>query len=124
MKVINNVEWVPIVMFIGLTVVVCVFFWLRYRARSEMQQTFRMALDKGQELTPEVIDRLGHPKPSKYKDLRLGVIWLAIGAALASFGFGIPDDEGEVFRIFMGISAFPFAIGIAYMILHRFTNRG
>lgn len=118
----ENIEWVPIVMFIGLTVVLCVLFWFRYRARSEMQQTFRAALDKGQELTPDVIDRLGHPKPSKDKDLRLGVIWLALGVALVAFGFGIPDDEGEVSRIFMGISAFPFAIGIAYSILHKFTS--
>ncbi|MCP5093687.1 MAG: hypothetical protein GY949_22525 [Gammaproteobacteria bacterium] len=120
----DNVEWVPIVMFIGLTVVVCVFFWLRYRARNEMQQTFRLALDKGQELTPEVIDRLGHPKPSKDKDMRLGIVWLALAVALVSFGFGIPDYEGEVSRIFMGISAFPFAIGFAYMILYKFTDRG
>ncbi len=64
-------EMIPIVMFAGLTIVFCVLFWFRYRARSEMQQTFRAALDKGQELTPEIIDRLGHPKASKDKDMRL-----------------------------------------------------
>lgn len=120
----ENIEWVPISMFVGLTIAICIFFWFRYRARSEMQQTFRMALDKGQELTPEIIDRLGQPKPSKDKDMRLGVIWLALGVSLVLFGFGIPDDEGEVSRIFMGISAFPFAIGVAYMILYKFTDRG
>ena len=115
-------EFIPIAMFLGLTIVFCVLFWFRYRARSEMQQTFRAALDKGQELTPEIIDRLGHPKASKDKDLRLGVIWLAVAAALVAFGFGIPDEE-DVARIFAGIAAFPFAIGVAYMILHKFTDR-
>ena len=117
-----NGQMIPIVMFAGLTIVFCVFFWFRYRARSEMQQTFRAALDKGQELTPEIIDRLGHPQASKDKDMRLGVIWLALGVGLVAFGFGIPDEE-DVARIFSGIAAFPFAIGVAYMILHKFADR-
>jgi len=69
---------VPIVLFIGITVVFVALFWFRYKARSEMQSTIRAALDKGQELTPEVIDRLGHPKASKDKDLRMGIIWIAV----------------------------------------------
>ncbi len=115
-------ELIPISMFLGLTIVFCVLFWFRYRTRSEMQQTFRAALDKGQELTPEVIDRLGHPKVSKDKDMRMSVIWLAIGVGIFAFGFGIPDED-DVWRIFAGIAAFPFAIGIAYMILHKFAVR-
>ena len=69
---------VPSVMFAGLTVVFSLLIWFRYRARREMQETLRVALDKGQDLTPEIIDRLGHPKAAPDKDLRLGVIWLAI----------------------------------------------
>mgnify|MGYP001812134225 CR=1 FL=1 len=118
----ENVEWVPISMFLGLTVVISIFFWFRYRARSEMQQTFRMALEKGQELTPEVIDRLGHPKPSRDKDLRLGVIWLALAGGLVLIGFAVPDEDA--LRGLLAGAALPFAIGIAYMILHRFTDRG
>jgi len=117
-----DIEFVPIVMFAGLTTVFCVLFWFRYRSRAEMQQTFRAALDKGQELTPEIIDRLGHPKASKDKDLRLGVIWLALAVGLVAFGFGIQDEE-DVARIFAGIAAVPFAIGVAYMILHKFTDK-
>ena len=114
--------WVPISMFIGMTLVLCALVWFRARSRSEVQQTIRSALEKGHELTPEIIDRLGHPKPSKDKDMRLGVIWIAIAFALVAFAFGIPDD-GDAFRVFMGISAFPFAIGFAYLILHKFTDR-
>ncbi len=114
---------VPIVLFIGITVIFCALFWFRYKARSDMQSTIRAALDKGQELTPEVIDRLGHPKASKDKDLRMGVIWIAVALGLVGFGFGIPDED-DVARIFAGIAGFPFVIGIAYLILHKFTDRG
>ena len=118
-----NETWIPIVMFIGMTIVLCSVAWLRYKTKEGMQQTFRAALEKGQELTPEIIDRLGHPKAPKDKDLRLGIIWIAIALALAAFGFGIPDEE-DVARIFMGIASFPFLIGVAYLILHKFTDRG
>lgn len=117
----ENVEWVPISMFLGLTIVISIFFWFRYRARREMQQTFRLALEKGQELTPEVIDRLGHPKPSRDKDLRLGVIWLALAGGLVLIGFAVPDEDA--LRGLLAGAALPFAIGLAYMILHRFTDR-
>jgi hypothetical protein len=114
--------WVPIVSMISMAVVFCAFFWFKYKAKEGMQQTFRAALDKGQELTPEIIDRLGHTKASKDKDLRLGVVWIAVAIGLTAFGFGIPDDD-EVASIFMGIASFPLMMGIAYLILHKFTSR-
>lgn len=115
-------EIIPVVMFLSIAVVFCVLFWFRYRSRSEMQQTLRAALDKGAELTPEIIDRLGHQKPSKDADLRRGIIWLAFAAGLILCAFAIPDDDDALRGILAG-AAFPFAIGIAYLILHKFTSR-
>lgn len=112
--------WVPIVLFAGLTVVLTAFFWFRYRIRSDMQATIQTAMDKGQELTPEIIDRLGSPKPPKDKDLRMALVWLALAFGLAVFGFLIPDDEQEVQQIFAGLAAFPFFIGAAFLIMWRF----
>lgn len=112
---------IPIVMFAGLTIVFCALFWFRYRARREMQETFRIALEKGHELTPEIIDRLGHPQASKDKDLRLGVIWLALAAGLVLIGIAVPD--ANALRGLLAGAALPFAIGMAYLILHRFTDR-
>jgi hypothetical protein len=116
-----NEELIPIVMFVGLTVVFCTMFWFRYRARREMQETLRVALEKGHELTPEIIDRLGHPKASKDKDLRLGVIWLSLAVGLVLIGFAVPD--ADALRGLLAGAALPFAIGIAYLVLHRFTDR-
>ncbi len=101
--------------------VVGLIIWLRYRGRSDTQQTIRMAIDKGQELTPELIDRLGHPKPAKNRDMRLGVIWLAVAGAFGIFGQAIPDDEANT--ILLGIAAFPLFIGVAYLIIWRFGER-
>ena len=82
-----------------------------------------MALDKGHELTPEIIDRLGHPEPSKYKDLRLGAIWMALAVALVLCGFAVPDPSGNALRGCLSGAALPFAIGTAYLLLYRFTSK-
>ena len=118
----NEGLWVPVVAMVSVAVVFCALFWFRYKNKEGMQQTFRAALEKGEKLTPEIIDSLGHSKAPKHKDLRLGVIWIAVAIGFSAFGFGIPDDE-DVARIFLGIASFPLVIGIAYLILHRFTDR-
>jgi hypothetical protein len=114
-------EFIPIVMFAGMTIVFVALFWFRYKARSEMQATFRSALDKGQELSPEIIDRLGHPKAPKDKDMRFGVIWLSLAVALVLIGFAIP--EPDALRGLLAGAAFPFCIGVAYVILHKFNDK-
>ena len=117
--------WVPIAMFAALAVILSFFFWFRYRARSEMQQTIRKAIEQGQELTPELVESLGAPaKPSKDKDLRYAVIWIAIAAGIALFGTGMGQIEDEVFSIMLAIAAFPVMLGIAYLIMWKFTERG
>jgi hypothetical protein len=116
-------EMIPITMFIGLTIVLCLFFWFRSKSRSDVQATIRAAMEKGQELTPEVIDRLGHPKPSKHKDLRWALVWIALALGMAVFGTVLPDDDNEAQMIFIGMAAFPLFLGIAYLIMWRVAGR-
>jgi hypothetical protein len=110
-------------MLIGLTIVLCLFFWFRHKNRNDMQTTIRTALEKGQELSPEIIDRLGTPKPPKDKDLRIALIWISLAIGLAVFGWAMQEEDEEVFRVFMGISAFPISLGIAYLLMWRFTEK-
>jgi hypothetical protein len=113
-------EMIPITMFIGLTLVFCLFFWFRYRTRNDMQATIRTAIEKGQELSPEIIDRLGSPAAPKDRDLRLSLLWIAIALAMGVFAFLVPDRGEEVESALLGMAAFPLFIGIAYLIMWRF----
>ncbi len=88
-----------------------------------MQHTIRMALDKGHELSPELIDRLGHPKPTKDKDLRLAFIWLAIAGGFALMGVAVPDPSGNALQGLLATAAFPLCIGVAYILIWRFAGR-
>lgn len=116
---------IPITMFIGMTLVISLFFYFRYRSRSELQNTIRTAIDKGQELTPDIIDRLGSPKAPKHKDLRLSLIWFAIAIGFSFLGFGIASADGdmEVFKIMGGVAGFPLMLGFAYLIMWRVAER-
>lgn len=109
---------VPVFSFICLSIVFALYFMFRYRSRAEMQKTVRAALDKGHELTPELIDRLGQPRRPPHSDLRRALIWIAVGIALVAFGFILGEEDAE--RPFAAIAAFPIAIGIAYLIMSRF----
>lgn len=113
--------WIGFAAVVGPAILIGLFFWFRFRAKRDMQDTIRTALDKGQDLTPELIDRLGHPKEPKDKDMRLAVIWLAIAVGLVLIGFAVP--EPDAFRGLLAGAAFPFTIGMAYLILHKFSKR-
>ncbi len=113
--------WIPIVLFVSIAVIFCVWFYFRYKARIATEQTFRLALEKGSELSPEFIKQLGEPEPSKDRDLRRGLIWVAIGLAFAILGVAInePDATGPL----LGTAAFPALVGIAYLIMWRYGMR-
>jgi hypothetical protein len=109
---------IPIVSVIATAVVLCVWLVLRYRHRVELQRTVRGALEKGQALTPELIESLGHPRHTRESDLRKALIWLALGIACGAFGLLV--GEPDAVRPFLAIGAFPFLIGIAYLVIWRF----
>lgn len=114
-------ELIPIAMFAAIALIFFIVLYFKHRSRAEMQQTLRLALERGTELTPEIINRLGDPEPSKNKDLRLGLIWLALAVGLALCGFAVPDPTGNALRGCLAGAAFPLAIGVAYMIMWRYA---
>ena len=112
---------IPIVALIVSGIVLVLFFYFRHRTRSEIQLTVRAALEQGQQLTPEVLDSLTDSLNSRNGDLRRGVLWMAIGGAI--FAFATLLDAEDAVGPLMGISAFPFLVGIAYLGLWFFLKR-
>ena len=115
-------ELIPMVLFAVIAIIVWLVSYFRFRAKSETQQTIRMALEKGNELSPEFIEQLGDPEPTQNKDMRRGLIWLGLAAGLALCGWATPDPSGYALRGCLAGAAFPFAIGTAYMIMWRYAS--
>ncbi|MFV2089156.1 MAG: DUF6249 domain-containing protein [Pseudomonadales bacterium] len=113
--------WIPIVMFLTIGVVLALIAYFRFRTRGEIQSTVRAAIERGQELSPDLIESLMETLTTKHADLRRGIISLAIGAAFFLFaGFiGEEDAEGPL----MGVAMFPALIGIGYLGLWFFIGR-
>ncbi len=112
---------IPVVLFIVIGIVLSLFFHFRHRTRQEIQTTVRAAIERGQELTPEVLERLSDSLNSRFGDLRRGVISIALGIAFFLFGYLLGEEDAE--RPLMAISAFPFLVGIGYVGLWYFTKR-
>jgi hypothetical protein len=53
------------------------FFYLRYRARLDYQQTVRLVIEEGRQLTPEFL--AGWPDVSRYGRYGLTMVLLSIG---------------------------------------------
>ncbi len=112
---------VPITLFISIAAVFAVAFIYRARQREQIQVTVRQAIDKGQELTPELLEKLGDTGVRPHSDLRRGVISVALGLGIGLFGAIL--GEADAVRPLVAIGAIPFLIGLAYLGLWKFADR-
>jgi hypothetical protein len=111
---------IPITMFIAIVLVVWIVVAFRYRARRDVQATYRAAIERGQELTPEILEKLGETK-AKNGDLRRGIILAGAGLGVAAFGLLL--GEADAVRPLVAIGAFPFLVGLAYLGLWKFSPK-
>jgi hypothetical protein len=116
-----EVELVPITLFVSVALVAALVIYFRFRGRREIQQTLRSVIDKGQELTPELLEKIGEPKQPANADLRRGIIAAALGLGFAAFGIVLGEDDAV--RPLVAIAAFPFVIGLAYLGLWFFRDK-
>ncbi len=118
------------IIFSAITAIIFGPSYLKSRERREIQTTVRHAIDKGQQLPPDLIDAMtrdvASKLPSRTRDLRRGVIWLAVGIGFAAFSYlsnlGWNDhDMEEASMAMMGLAAIPVTIGLAFIVLSFFN---
>jgi len=114
-------ELIPIVLFLTIGGVFVMAYYFRFRTRREIQSTVRAAIEKGQELSPELIEGLMDSLNSRHADLRRGVIFLALGAALFIMGGLLGEEDAR--RPLMAVAMFPILVGSAYLGLWFFIAR-
>ena len=110
--------WVPLSMFIGLSVVLSLWVGFRYKAKRDLQVTIRTAIEKGQGLSPELIENLVNPPASPQRDLRRGVIGVLLAVAFVLLGIILGEEDAV--RPLVGTAMFPLSIGIGFLLMHRF----
>lgn len=114
--------FIPLGFFLAVFATTYVIALFRYRGRKAGQATLRAAIEQGQTLDSETIQALtGYSPPSGDRDLRRGLILLSI--AIATVGFGWVLDDPDAAKIFYGTALFPGLVGLAYVVMTRFSGR-
>ena len=115
--------FVPFVFFGFLAAVIIGPIWLRERTKQSAHNLVAQALEKGQQLDPEVLRELTEtrkpPQDRARKTLGWGVVLLAlaigfIGASFAANGF---DPSGSAQSGRMAPAAILAALGLAFVLL-------
>lgn len=113
--------WIPLTLFAIIPITVGLVSFNRRKARVAMADVMKALVEKGEPLTPEVVASFGVRPHTPYRDLRLGLVLIAIGIATLILGRIIPEDEATV--AFTGIAVFPLLIGAVYTGLWFFIGR-
>ena len=114
---------VPLSPFLLVGALVLVPAYLRSKERQKLQETLRLAIEKGQPLPPEVVEAMSsnvrtmRTPPSPGRDLRIGVIWLGVAIGLAAFGIALGFEEPDAVFPLVACAAFPGFIGLAFIVL-------
>jgi hypothetical protein len=117
---------IPIAFFASIVLIVWLFQHFAHKKRFEAFQTLRVAIEKGQPLTPEALESMARIS-SPIADLRRGIVFVSISLGFMAFstilGWGRYDTEmADVVRGLYGVAMFPLFLGIAFLGLHFFAN--
>ena len=86
-------EMVPIVLFIVLGVIALGYFYWNNRNRQAVMTTVQKAIETGGEFSPELLSQLGAAVNPRVRDLRRGIIFLALGVAGLLCSLFFPDPQ-------------------------------
>ena len=123
---------VPIAFFAAVAAVFILPGYFRSRDRARMHETLRIAYEKGQPVPPELIEALQvagtrpvveSPQSRASRDLRVGVIWLAVGIGFVAIGacfyagLYYVGGASETFASLAAVGAIPIFVGLAFLLL-------
>lgn len=117
---------VPISFFAMIAAIFVAPRYFRSIERQKMADTLRAAIERGQPVPPEIIEAMStgvRAPPSAGRDLRVGIVWLGVGAGLAALGLALSFEEPDALFPLLGCAAFPFFIGLAFVAM-SFIGRG
>lgn len=113
---------VPFVVFSSIIAAIWLFSHYNFKKRHTAHETIRHAIDKGQEVSPELVEKMSYLNDPVKSDLRRGILFIAFGAAFIVLATMISHEEPEGFRPMLGIASFPIILGLAYLGLWRFSH--
>ena len=110
---------IPLGFFAMIVAIVALPTYFRTKERARLHDTLRVAYERGQPVPPELIEAIQRgekPYRTPERDLRTGVILIAVALAMVTLGATIghfEDDDG--LWIMAAAASFPGFIGLAFI---------
>src|SRR5476651_1172265 len=106
---------VAIIMIFGMPIfIVAIVFTFINRSHADKQKTLRLAIEKGEGVPAEVLEALQKKVKSPMRDVRLGIILIAVAAGLVLWQY---IEHGHIGGKLSGFAAVPGLIGVAFLLL-------
>lgn len=105
---------------ISVAGVIYTFMNNSFKVKIKTHDVLEKSIDKGYELTPEMLKSLCQTKSPRMLDLRRGIILLGIALATFLFGYFIPNEEGTT--VFQAMSLFPGFIGAGFILVWKLNQ--
>lgn len=113
-------DLIPMVFFAVIGFITIGFFYFNSKNRQSIMDTVQKAIDQGGELTPELLTKLGAAVNPRARDMRRGVVFLALGVAglLCSLFF----NEADIVSGIRAGSMFPLMLGAGFLLVWRLNR--
>ena len=107
-------HWIPVCFLLGLTVVAATKLYLDYRHKKNVQKTICRALDQGEHLTADVIEKIQASHYDEQLDIRRAVTLFAIGGAIL-----VATSLFDNALVGLAIAIFPLSLSAAFLALWK-----
>ncbi len=114
---------VPIALFVSSALVLWSFGNFNFKKRLTIHETIRHAIDGGQQVSMELVEKMSLVVDPVRADLRRGVLFIAFGIAILVLGLILTSQEGEPAGPIIGVALFPVILGVAYLGLWKFAHK-
>lgn len=106
---------------LGAAIIVIVYQASRIWRTSILHRSVRDAIKADPTMLPVLLDRIDQPRARDGGDDRIGLVLIALGAAL--FGFGLIQGDPDDIRNLSGLALFPTFVGAVLFVRHLIVAR-
>ena len=118
---------VGIVFWVAITAIVFIDVWGKRAAERERQQTLRLAIERGQQVDPAMIEKImagqQRPKSSQYGLLIGGVVVSFAGVGMMLMGLILGGGDPQALKGLIGSGVLVGMVGVGLFVAHRLTRQ-
>ena len=116
---------IVLTIFGSIAAVIIAPFYFKNREQMALQETLRASYQAGHPVDPEAIEAIRQKMrsmpvittPNPIRDIRGGIVWLAVAGGFMTFGYAVSYQAEEAFWPMVGIGAIPGFVGIALLLM-------